>query len=98
MGTAHGPAPELLDRAFALIAPGREFIDLHRCRRRQLAPREHARGLEPLEPLREDVRADSWQAALEFAEAPPAEHQLANDQQRPALAHQLERKRGAASI
>ncbi|ETX30121.1 glutathione S-transferase [Roseivivax isoporae LMG 25204] len=50
----------------------------------------HAARLENAEPLGQQLRADPGQARADFGEAARPEHQLAHDQQRPALAHDLE--------
>jgi hypothetical protein len=58
-----------------------------------LRPGEEAVGDQPLEAVGEDVRGDVlFGAFLQDAEvAPVAEHDLAQDQQRPAVADHLHR-------
>ena len=90
--------PELLQDDLGLIAPRRQLIDLDGGRRRQLPPLDDADALQTFEPLRQDVRADAGQARSQIGEAPPAEHQLTHDQQRPAFADEFEGQRRAAGV
>src|SRR6185312_11210866 len=68
-----------------------QLVHLRRCRRRQPPLREDARGLEILQPRGEDIRADAGQRVGEVRVALRALQELADDQQRPALADPLER-------
>src|SRR5204862_2534404 len=54
-------------------------------------PGDDAVLLENLETLREHIGSDPLEGALEILEAPRPGEQVADDQQRPALAEQLER-------
>ncbi len=98
LGRSRRPAAQLLDDGLGLIAPGRQLVDLRRGGRGQAAARHYAARLEPLEPLRQDIGADSGQAGAQLVETAAAVHKLAQDQQRPALADQLEPERGAAGV
>src|SRR5690606_25912965 len=98
VGRAGGPAAERLDRLLRPIAPGGEFIELHRSRRWQLAALQDACSLQPLEPLGKDLGADAGERGAQIGKATPAEHQLPDDQERPALAYQLQGKGGTAGI
>src|SRR5262245_145362 len=55
-------------------------------------PLEHTFVDQPVEPVRQNVAGDS-QALLQFVEAVQAQQDVANDQQCPALADNLERSR-----
>ena len=55
-------------------------------------------GLETLEPLGQHVGADSGQAAANVVKSFRAEHKLADDEQGPALADQIERMGGSAGV
>src|SRR6185437_6492913 len=55
-------------------------------------PLEHTFVDQPVEPVGQNVAGDA-QALLQFVEAVQAQQQVANDQQRPALADNLERSR-----
>jgi len=95
---ADRPAAERLDDRLGFQAPGRRFIDLHRRRRRQAQLARQAPRLKLIEPLREHIGADAGKVALELRETARAEHQLAQHQQRPAFADQIERVGGSASV
>src|SRR5437899_1390938 len=60
-------------------------------------PLQHALVDQPVEPVGQDVTGDS-QALLEFVEAVQTEQDVADDQQRPALADNLERSRDRAVL
>jgi hypothetical protein len=100
----HAPAVSRRGRAHRLPAPLREraehvvegaplrrqLVDRHRRRRRQLRPPHDTGALQVAEPSREDVRADAGERVREIGVAPLAEHQLAHDEQRPAIPDQVE--------
>src|SRR6266852_7451198 len=58
---------------------------------------EHAFADQAVEPVGEDVAGDA-EALLEFVEAVETQQDVANDQQRPALADNLERSRDRAVL
>jgi hypothetical protein len=68
-----------------------QLVDLGRSRRRQPALRHDAASLEVLEARREDVRADSWQAACKVGVALRTLQQLTDDEKSPPLANEVER-------
>jgi hypothetical protein len=68
-----------------------QLVDGRGGRRRQLLPPHDSAGLEVAQPRREDVRADARQSAQQVGVAPGPVQQVADDQQRPALADELER-------
>ena len=65
---------------------------------RQHAPLHDPALLELAQPGREDVRADAGQAGGQVGEPFRAEHELAHDEQRPALADEVERVRDSAEL
>ena len=69
-----------------------------RDRRRQLALDHEALGRQLAHPLGQHVGADARQARAQIREALGPEQQLADDHQRPALAHQVEGARDAAHV
>jgi hypothetical protein len=71
-------------------ACGRELVHGRGGGWRQPALRDEARGLQLLQPVGEDVRADPWQAGDEVGVALRPLGQLADDEQRPALADEAE--------
>src|SRR5829696_5193968 len=74
------------------LAPHRrQLVHRRRRRRRQLALLDEAGGLELLQAVGEDVRPDSRQVVEQVGVALRPVHQLANDEQRPALADEAER-------
>ena len=73
-----------------LVARGCELVDRHVRRRRQLSPPHHAEAFEVTEPLGQQARADAGQAGLDVGEALGPEREVAHEQQRPPLAHQVE--------
>src|SRR5688572_9284349 len=91
MRRARGPATEGAKCRFELAAPVGQLIDL-RCRRRgkRAAPDDAVR-LELAEALREHVRACARKARADVGEALRPVAQLAEDQDGPAFAYQLER-------
>ena len=69
-----------------------------RGRRVERALAHQARGLQLPQALGEHVGADLREPGAQVGEALGPEQQLAHDQQRPALAHEVERPRHAAAI
>ena len=57
-----------------------------------------AKIYEAFETLGQDFRADPVERLLQLREAPRPEHELAHDEQRPALADQLHGERGATGV
>ena len=54
--------------------------------------------LQPLKTLGEDVRADAGQTRAQVAEPLGSQQEFAHHEQRPALAHEIERVRGRARV
>jgi hypothetical protein len=92
------PAPER-DHDRLELAPTRgQLVDARAGRWRQRAAAHDARLLELLEPLGQDVGADVGKPGAQVGEALGPEEQLAHDEQRPALAHEVERAGHAAAV
>ena len=92
-GRAHRQSAPLRERAEHVVegaALRRQLVDRDRRGRRQLCPPHDTGALEVAEPSREDVRADAGERVREIGVAPLAEHQLAHDEQRPAIPDQVE--------
>ena len=85
------PARERADHGSERRAGLGELVDRRGGGRRKLAPRDHAARLELLEPGGEHVRRAAWQPLVEIAVAQRAVLELAHEQQRPALADEVER-------
>lgn len=81
-----------------LMAPPGQLVHLGAGGRRQPAAAEDLGLLELAQALGEDVRAHVWQAGPQIGEALRAEQQLAHDEQRPALADDVERARHPAAV
>src|SRR5919112_1953715 len=95
---AGSPAPQLGNDRLELLAPVSELVDPG-SRRRGKLPAPHDPGPLELAPaLGEDVWARARQAGAQIGEALGAEQQLANHQERPALAYQVEGVGGGASV
>jgi hypothetical protein len=85
------PAGQLAHDGPESDAVGRQLVDLGGSRWRQAALDDDLTRLEILQARRQDVGADPRQRVGEVGVALGALQQLADDQQRPALADQLER-------
>src|SRR5207248_9648353 len=84
----------LLERAPVLG----ELVDDGRSRGRKGPPSDHTVALELLEAGGEHVRADPRQSAAEVGEALRAEEQVTDEEQRPALADEVERASDTAEL
>ena len=91
--------PAQRDHALLEFAPVRRQLvrDAALGARARRAPYD-AGGLELFQARREDVARNVGKAALQFAKSLRADQQIANDQQRPAFAHELERPGEAAIL
>jgi len=98
MGRPGGPAAERHDGKLELQAPVGQLVHPGAGRRGKPAPAHDRHSLELRQPLRENIRADAGQALPQVGEALGAEHQLAHDQQRPALADEVEGMSRRASV
>ena len=92
------PAAELEDDRLEREAAVGELVDARARRRRELATAEEPGLLELAQALGEHVGAQVRQARAQVGEALRAEQQLAHDQQRPALADDIEGARDAAAV
>jgi hypothetical protein len=90
---AGAPAGELREGGLELASERRQLVERGRRGRRQLAPRDDLALLETLQPFCEHAGADSGKAPPQIAEPLGAEAELAQDEQRPALAEDLGRAR-----
>jgi hypothetical protein len=79
-------------------SPESELINLDRRGWRKLAADKDARGVQSFQSLGEDVRADPGKVCTKITEPLGTQHQLAHHQQRPALAHEIERMSGSARV
>ena len=93
---ACAPAAERRDDRLELLAPLGQLVDARAGRRGKLAPPHDSRPLELAQALSEDVGAGVDDARAKIREALGAEQQLADDQQRPALADEIEGMRRRA--
>jgi len=98
VGRPGGPAAERHDGGLELQAPAGQLVHPGAGRRRELAPAHDRRPLQLLQPLGENVRTDAGQAGAQAGEALGAEHQLAHDEEGPALTDQVEGMRRRASV
>ncbi|MDQ0425589.1 hypothetical protein JO380_001970 [Cellulomonas iranensis] len=80
------------------LAPGRQRVDVDVGGRGQVLAREDAVLLELVQTLREDRGADADDVALQLREPLGPEQQLADDDHRPPVAHDVERVRGRAPV
>ena len=85
------PARERADHGRERRAGLGELVDRRGGGRREPPARDHAARLELLEPGREHVRRAARQPLVEIAVAQRAVLELAHEQQRPALADEVER-------
>ena len=92
------PATEIGDDGDHLQAPVGRLVDLHRRGRRKLRPAHEAARFEFGQALRQHVRADSGEVALQIGKAARAVSQLAKNQHGPTLAEQFQRMREAAGV
>ena len=92
------PAAELEDDRLEREAALGQLVDARARRRRELAPAHEPGLLELAQALGEHVGAEARQAGAQVGEALRAEQQLADDQQRPALADDVEGARDAAAV
>ena len=91
-------AAELEDHRLELAPALGQLVD-PRAGRRASVRRAHQPGaLQLAQALGEHVGADLRQPGAQVGEALGAEQQLAHDQQRPALADEVERARDAAAV
>src|SRR5829696_3029490 len=92
------PVPQRDDHWLKLLAPLTELIHPGGSRRRQLPPAYHPRSLKLPQALGQDVGARIGQARPEVGEALGAKQQLADDQQRPPLAYEVEGVGSCAAV
>jgi hypothetical protein len=92
------PAPHGAHQRRGLAAPLGQVVDLDAGGRRQPVAQDDAGLLEALQALGQHVGAEAREVRPDLAEAARAEHELAHDQQRPALADEFEGQGGAAGI
>jgi hypothetical protein len=92
------PAAEREHDLLELAAVVGELVDGGGGRRRQRPLPDHARVLQPAKPRREDVRADPGQGAGEVGVALGPEQEVADDEERPPVADQIEGVRDAAVL
>ena len=86
------PPPQGVHRLVEILAPGRQrFAPI-------LPPADHLVGLETSETLDQQVRRDPRQAYHQLAVAPWSLEQFSHDEQRPALAHDVEGSRQSAVL
>jgi hypothetical protein len=97
MGTGH-PAPEPGEDWLQLHPPVGLLVDPRRRGRGKLAASHDPGLLQPAQSLGEDVGARARQARLKVREALGPQQQLADDQERPALSHEVEGVRRRAPI
>ena len=93
-----GPAPERKDDLLEITAPVGERVDVRRRRRRELVALDDARALEFAQAIGDDVGARVREASLEIGETLRPEQQLADHEQRPALADEIESVGDRAAI
>ncbi|MCY1236733.1 hypothetical protein D9M72_494050 [compost metagenome] len=87
------PDAELRDHRQQVDAHGREAVERLLLVRGVVGLAEHAVFDQRVQPLREDVRGDAFLGLQELAEVPLVrKHQVANDQQAPAVADDFERE------
>jgi len=92
------PEAELYECRLDLPTVLGQLVNLRRGRGREDAARHDAGRLEFLQAGGQDVRADARQALEQVGEAARPEQQLADHEQRPALADEVERPREAAEL
>ena len=92
------PAAELEHERLEREAAVGQLVDARARRRRELAAAQEPGLLELAQALGEHVGAQVRQAGPQVREALRAEQQLADDQQRPALADDVEGARDAAAV
>src|SRR5687768_13719556 len=95
---ARAPTAEGHDHALEIRAPFGELVHPRGGGRREFAAADDPRFLQLLEALGEDVRADARQTGAEVGETLRTEDQLANDQEGPPLADEVEGVGRRASI
>ena len=92
-GRAQGagtPQRQLAHGRPQLAAVVGQLVDLRRRRRRQSTPGDDAVALEVAQPRGQDVGPDAGQVLDEVGVALRPVHQLADDEQRPAVADEVE--------
>ncbi len=87
----HAEAPEREQHRLELAPVLAELVDVGGGRRGEPAARDEAGGLQVAQPRGQQVRGEPGQPGLQVGVALRAGDQLAHDQQRPALADQVER-------
>ena len=92
------PAAEPEHDRLELAAPVGQLVHLRGGRGRELVAPDDAALLKLAQALREHVGADVRQAGAQVGEALRAEQQLAHDEQRPALADEVERAGDSAAV
>ena len=97
-GSDAAEAPEREDDGLELLSTLGELVDPRAGGRRQRAAPQYSGGLELAQALGEDVGADVGQPRAQVGEALGAEQQLADDEQRPALADDVEGPRDPAAV
>src|SRR4029453_11206209 len=85
------PAAERIERLAEVVARRGELVDVGRRGRGQPSLLAHPGWLEVLQPGGQDVRTDSGQCRGQVGVALLAAEQLPDDEERPALADELER-------
>src|SRR5262245_48139292 len=75
-----------------------QLVHLPSGRRRQLFSRDDAVAFEGSQPLGEELAADARQTVDQIREPPRPQHELADDQQGPAITDDVERARRAAVL
>src|SRR6266508_2977412 len=92
------PATKQQHDVFELGAIGGQLVNHTGRRPRQHAAAHDANLLELLQPGGQNIGRNAWQTLAQLGEALGPEDQVANDQQRPALAHELEGAGEAAEL
>src|SRR5205823_7559822 len=85
------PPDEWPNRAGQVATVVGEFVHLASSGRRKHSPRDDVVALEVPQPLGEELAADAGQTVEQVREAPRTRHELAHDQQGPAIARYVER-------
>src|SRR5215203_3478322 len=101
MGFARGagaPPAETDNDRLQLLAPIGQLVDLRRRRRREPPPTHDTSLLQPAQTLGQNVGTGLRQASPQVREPLRPQQQLAYYQERPALAHKVERMRRGTPV
>jgi hypothetical protein len=88
---ARAEATERQHHRLELAAERGQHVDGGGHRRRQVLLLDEARVLQVAQPLRQEIGREPGHRLQEVGEPPPTQEQVAHEQQRPPLAHHVER-------